>query len=81
MSGNGTADSRYLWPSVVFQNICICNRHFGGVDYSGCDFGWTDADCAMQKTPVVRKSFARLSEEEKQTLDSATQKLKKEMDV
>ena len=75
----GTADSHYLRPSVVFENICVCNGNSGGVDRSECDIGWTTADCAMQKTPIVGKSFARLSEEETQTFVSASQKLKKWM--
>ena len=76
-----TADVRYLWPSVVFEKICMCHKHFGGVDCNECNFGWTGPDCSMRKTPVVRKSFARLTEGEQKTFVSATQQLKNELGV
>ena len=44
-----------------------------------CDFGWTGSDCSTRKTPVIRKSFNRLTTAEKQTLINATRDLKKEM--
>ena len=75
----GTADARYLWPTVVFDKVCLCNGNFGGVDCSECDFGWTGRDCSKRKTPVIRKSFGRLTETEKQTVVNATRNLKKEM--
>ena len=75
----GTADSRYLWPTVVFERVCSCTGNFGGVACGECDFGWTGGDCATRKTPVVRRRFASLSEEEKQTFVNATRDLKNEM--
>ena len=75
----GTADARYRWPTVVFENVCVCDGNFWGADCSECDFGWTGDDCNERKTLVVRKSFARLSKEEKETFIDATQQLKTEM--
>ena len=75
----GTADARYLWPTVVFERICICTGNYGGVGCSECDFGWTGSDCSTRKTPVIRKSFARLTDTEKQTVINATRDLKSEM--
>ena len=75
----GTADARYLWPTVVFERVCVCSGHYGGVDCSECDFGWTESDCSTRKTPVIRKSFNRLTTAEKQTLINATRDLKKEI--
>ena len=66
---------------IVFENVCICNENFWGVDCSECDFGWTGDDCTTRKTPAVRKSFARLPAEDKQTFVTATRQLKNEMDV
>ena len=76
-----TADSRYQWPTVVFERVCKCSGNYGGVDCGDCDFGWTGGDCATRKTPVFRKSFDRLSEEEKQTFVDATVDLKNEMGI
>ena len=75
----GTADARYLWPTVVFERVCDCRGNYGGVDCNECDFGWTGTDCSTRKTPVIRKSFNRLTTAEKQTLINATRDLKKEM--
>ena len=75
----GTADARYLWPTVVFERVCVCSRNYGGVNCSEYDFGWTGTDCSTRKTPVIRKSFNRLTTAEKQTLINATRDLKKEM--
>ena len=74
----GTADARYQWPTVVFENVCVCEGNFWGPDCTECAFGWTGDDCKEKKTPVIRKSFARLSEEERQTLMNATLQLKRE---
>ena len=74
----GTADSRYLWPTVVFERVCNCSDNYWGVDCGECDFGWTGGNCAIRKTPVVRRSFDRLSAEEKQTFVNATMDLKNE---
>ena len=75
----GAADARYLWPVVVFGFVCVCDGNYWGVDCSECAFGWTGTDCSVRKEPVIRKSFARLSQEEKQTLINATLKLKEDM--
>ena len=76
-----TADSRYQWPTVVFEKVCKCSGNFSGVDCGDCAFGWTGGDCATRKTPVFRKSFASLSAEEKQTFVDATRDLKNEMGI
>ena len=74
----GTADARYRWPTVVFENVCVCSGNFWGPDCSECAPGWTADDCEERKTPVICKNFAHLSLEEKQTFVDATQELKKE---
>ena len=76
----GKADTRYLWPTVVFEKVCVCKGHFWGGDCSQCNFGWTGNDCNSRKTPVVRKSFPRLTTEEKQSLMTAIRDLKRETD-
>ena len=35
----GKADTRYLWPTVVFEKVCVCKGHFWGGDCSQCNFG------------------------------------------
>ena len=75
----GTADSRYLWPTVVFERVCVYNSNYGGYDCNECDFGWTGSDCATKKVPVIRKGFARLSAQEKEIFINATRDLKREM--
>ena len=60
----GTADARFLWPTVVFENVCVCKGNYWGVGCGECNFGWMGSDCNTKKTPVVRKSFARLTTEE-----------------
>lgn len=77
----GTADSRYLWPTVVFEKVCNCIGNFGGVDCMECDFGWSGSDCNTRKTPVIRRSFGSLSEDEKQIFVNATRDLKNEMGI
>ena len=57
----GTADARFMWPTVVFENVCICKERYGGVGCNECDFGWTGIDCSTKKSPVTRKGFSRLS--------------------
>ena len=74
----GAADARYLWPTVVFEKICVCKGHFWGGDCSECNFGWTGSDCNTKKTPVIRKSFAHITTEEKQVFINAIRDLKKE---
>ncbi len=76
----GTADSRYLWPTIVFENVCNCHGNFGGVDCSECDFGWIGKECTTRKT-VTRRSFRSLSEDEKNMFVQATADLKNEMGV
>ena len=76
----GKGDARYLWPTVVFEKVCVCEGHFWGGDCTQCNFGWTGNDCNTRKTPVVRKSFPRLTTEEKQALINAIGDLKKETD-
>ena len=75
----GTADARYLWPTVVFERVCECEGNFGGFDCNECDFGWTGANCRTKKTPVVRRAFGRLTPEEQQRVANATRDLKNEM--
>ena len=77
----GTADARYLWPTVVFEKVCLCDGNFWGGDCSVCNFGWRGNDCNVRKKPVVRKSFARLSKTEKMAFITATKELKKENNV
>ena len=75
----GTADARYLWPTVVFENVCECSGNFGGVDCAECDFGWTGSECNTMKTPVIRKPFSNLTPTEQQSFINATMELKNEM--
>ncbi len=63
----GTIDSRFLWPTMVFQNVCICSGNFYGVDCNECAFGWSGENCAT-KTRIVRRSFGSLLDSEKETL-------------
>ncbi len=77
----GTADGRYLWPTVVFENVCNCSGNYGGYNCLECDFGWTGEDCQTRKIPVIRKNFNRLTETEKISFTEATQQLKNEMGV
>ena len=77
----GTADVRYLWPTVVFENVCVCNGSYWGASCGDCSFGWTGSDCNTKKTPVVRRSFSSLSDEEKQTFVDATRALKNDVGV
>ena len=75
----GTADSRYLWPTVVFENVCECSGNYGGIDCTECNFGWTGSDCNTKKTPVIRRSFSSFTPEEKERFVTATMELKNEM--
>ena len=75
----GTIDARYLWPTIVFESVCVCNGNFWGVDCSDCGFGWTGEDCTVRKTPVLRRSFHSLTKEERQMVANATRDLKKEI--
>ena len=77
----GKADARYLWPTVVFEFVCVCEGNYWGVDCSECNFGWTGSSCNIKKAPVVRKNFSQLTSQEKQTFISATRALKQEVGV
>ena len=81
VQAKGTADARFMWPTVVFENVCVCEGNYWGADCRECNFGWTGGNCNIRKTPVVRKSFARLTSEEKQTFIDATAELKREVGV
>lgn len=74
----GAADARYLWPTAVFERVCVCKDNFWGGDCSECNFGWTGEDCNTKKTPVIRKSFAHITKEEKQAFINAIRDLKTE---
>jgi tyrosinase len=73
-------DSRYLWPILIFENVCECSGNFGGAngDCSECDFGWIGANCNVKKPPVIRKKFSSLTSEEKRKVVNATRDLKHE---
>ena len=77
----GTADARYLWPTVVFENVCQCKGNYGGYNCMECDFGWSGTNCQTRKGRVVRKHFASLTDEEKNDFVSATIQLKNEIGV
>ena len=79
LAGKGTADGRYLWPTVIFENVCICNNNYGGFDCSECDFGWTGDNCTEKKQPVVRQAFHTLTDDERDAFVQATMTLKSEM--
>ena len=73
-------DSRYLWPTVVFEQVCHCNGNFGGVDCNECAYGWNpETNCETRKDYVIRKSFIRLSPKEKEDFVDATLDLKSEI--
>ncbi len=76
-----TADSRYRWPTVVFEKVCNCSGNYGGYNCLECDFGWTGDNCQMRKVPVIRKSFNSLTDTEKNDFISATRQLKTETGV
>ena len=77
----GTADARYLWPTVVFEHVCSCSGNYGGYNCMECDFGWEGTDCQTRKEPVIRKQFASLTKTEKNDFVDATRQLKSEMGV
>ena len=81
ISGKGTADARYRWPTVVFEKVCVCKDNYWGPDCNECNFGWDGFKCNTRKTPVIRKSFASLTKEEKQTFIDATNELKQETGI
>ena len=74
----GTIDSRYLWPTMVFQKVCNCSGKFYGVDCGECAFGWSGENCENE-TLVVRKSFGSLSSSEKENVANGMLMLKNEM--
>lgn len=75
----GSVDSRFLWPTLVFDTFCNCSGKFGGYDCMECEFGWTGEDCQTRKTPVVRHSFHSLSDIKKKEFVEATLLLKNEV--
>ena len=77
----GTADARYQWPTVVFENVCICKGNYWGVSCDECNFGWWRNDCNDRKPHIVRKSFVSLSTDEKRKFVEATSSLKDEMGI
>ncbi|XP_064400966.1 L-dopachrome tautomerase-like [Halichondria panicea] len=72
-------DSRYLWPTMVFENVCICSGKFYGVDCNECAFGWSGENCGTKKQVVQRRSFGSLSDSEKQNVKNGMLMLKSEM--
>ena len=76
----GTIDSRYLWPTLVFEYVCICSGNYYGANCSECAFGWKGDDCQTQKRTVVRRSFNSLTTSEKQRVVNGLQSLKNEVD-
>lgn len=38
----GTADAHYLRPTVVFENVCVCNGTFGEVHVDRNECVWVD---------------------------------------
>ena len=69
----------FYGQQAFFENVCVCKGNYWGVGCGECNFGGMGSDCNTRKTPVVRKSFARLTKEEKQTFIDATKELKQEM--
>ena len=70
--GTNRTDFRYLWPTQIFQKICVCNGNYGDYNCMGCKRGYTGEDCSQIAEPVVRKNVLSLSEAERAQLLNLT---------
>ena len=75
----GSIDSRYLWPTMVFERVCSCKGNYYGANCNDCMFGWTGTDCNTRKPLVTRQSFSSLSPSKKQQVADGIEILKNEM--
>ena len=76
--GKGKADMRYQWPTVVFENVCMCTGNYYGPDCTDCKFGYTGTDCNTKAPIRMRKQFSSLTAYEKEQLIRGFSELKNE---
>lgn len=74
--GTNRTDFRYLWPTQIFQSICVCNDNYGGYNCMSCKRGFTGDDCSQTADPVVRRNILSLTIDERQKLLEILQMIK-----
>lgn len=74
--GTNRTDFRYLWPTQIFQRICVCNGNYGGYNCMECKRGYTGDDCSQEADPVVRRNVLSLSETDRAKLLELTLMIK-----
>ena len=57
-------DERFNWPTGFFTRVCHCKGNYAGVDCGDCKFGFEGTDCKTKSTRRIRKSAAKMSDQE-----------------
>ena len=69
-------DVRMNWPIQYFQEVCVCNKHYGGYDCGECSYGYNDGDKCQKKTVHKRVSVGNMDDGDWEKYRSALRKIK-----
>ena len=73
-------DTRYQWPTEVFQSVCSCEHPYGGADCTECDFGYSINSKGMCEKSGLRerKNYVSLMVQERADLIKVLNEAKNE---
>ena len=64
--GTGNTDFRYMWPTQIFQKVCVCKGNYADYNCMRCKRGYIGINCSQPLlNPVVRRNILSFNDTEK----------------